>query len=193
MRVNAGNFWLIKESRIRKLKKRRKQYKHSTLSMMRQCNCNHHTRKHSSRMRTVRCSDCRGGVSARGVSAGGIISARHPLCEHNDWQTGVKTLPCQNFVADGNIFEMHWRVWGVFLDHLGGSSWNNIILQISRNTPCRSPVRSFYMIMITKHFRQQKITVKSDLRTFICIKPICDDQIEWHQIDDEHFLLKFQV
>ena len=25
-----------------------------------------------------------------------------PPCEQNDWQTGVKTLPCRNFVADGN-------------------------------------------------------------------------------------------
>ena len=25
----------------------------------------------------------------------------YPSCEQNDWQTGVKTLPCRNFVASG--------------------------------------------------------------------------------------------
>ena len=41
-----------------------------------------------------------GGVCL-GVSAGGV--SRHPSpCEWNDWQTGVKTLPCRNYVADGN-------------------------------------------------------------------------------------------
>ena len=34
-------------------------------------------------MRTVRCSSL------------------YPR-EQNDWQTGVKTLPCRNFIADGN-------------------------------------------------------------------------------------------
>ena len=55
------------------------------------------------------------GISAQGVSAhwgssrgvsvqGGGVSAqgggRHPLL-WTQWQTGVKTLPCRNFVADG--------------------------------------------------------------------------------------------
>ena len=46
------------------------------------------------------------GVSAQGgvcwgVSAQECVCGRHPLCEQNDWQTGVKTLPCRNFVAGG--------------------------------------------------------------------------------------------
>ena len=48
------------------------------------------------------------GVSAWGVSTQLVsarrVSARHPLvpCEQNDLQTGVKTLPCCNYIADGN-------------------------------------------------------------------------------------------
>ena len=48
----------------------------------------------------------RGRVSARGWLPGGClpgegVSARHrPLW--TEWQTGVKTLPCRNYVADGN-------------------------------------------------------------------------------------------
>ena len=63
----------------------------------------------------------RGGVSAQGVSAQGCVCpgvARHPPvgvsaqglpdtpCEQNDWQTGVKTLPCRNFVAGGNYHNL---------------------------------------------------------------------------------------
>ena len=36
-----------------------------------------------------------GGVSAP------VHAGIHPPCEQNDWQTGVKTLPCRNYVADG--------------------------------------------------------------------------------------------
>ena len=79
-------------------------------------------------MRTVRCSDRRGGVhlvggvpTQWGVPAGeylpsgvytcqGGVPSRGciPACTEADtplwteWQTGVKTLPCRNFVADGN-------------------------------------------------------------------------------------------
>ena len=48
------------------------------------------------------------GVSAqrrclpRGVSARVVCVADTP-CEQNDWQTGVKTLPCRNFVAGGSV------------------------------------------------------------------------------------------
>ena len=38
---------------------------------------------------------------SRGVSAP-VHAGIHPCCEQNDWQTGVKTLPCCNYVADGN-------------------------------------------------------------------------------------------
>ena len=61
-------------------------------------------------MRTVRSSSrllgslyaqwgvCPGG-SVRGEM--GFCPADIPLCEQNDWQMGVKTLPCRNYVADG--------------------------------------------------------------------------------------------
>ena len=48
------------------------------------------------------------GVSSQGVSAqGGGVSARgvaprHPNPLWTEWQTPVKTLPCRNYVADGN-------------------------------------------------------------------------------------------
>ena len=52
-----------------------------------------------------------GGVSAQkgvGVSAwggclpSGVCQIPPPPCERNDCLTGVKTLPCRNYVADGN-------------------------------------------------------------------------------------------
>ena len=44
------------------------------------------------------------GVSAQGgCLAGGV-------CEQNDWQTDVKTLPCHNFVADGNYVADYQRL-----------------------------------------------------------------------------------
>ena len=39
---------------------------------------------------------CPNGLSARGVSA------THPLPPWTEWQTPVKTLPCRNYVEDGN-------------------------------------------------------------------------------------------
>ena len=53
---------------------------------------------------------CPGGVYPRGVSPGGVYLGgvcpdqrqTPPPREQNDWQTGVKTLPCHNFAADGN-------------------------------------------------------------------------------------------
>ena len=66
------------------------------------------TRVHSSRMRTVRCSGrlLGGGCLPRGcvprVSPPPTISdPRHPLNRITD-RTGVKTLPCRNYVTDGN-------------------------------------------------------------------------------------------
>ena len=59
-------------------------------------------------MRNARFKDHLGGVSARGVSAGGGgvvsawgVSARvlYTPCEQNDWQAGAKTLPSCNFVC----------------------------------------------------------------------------------------------
>ena len=67
-------------------------------------------------MRPVRCSDVvgvggegvylPGGVPAQGVYLpGGVYPSmywgRHPSLQ-TEWQTGVKTLPCRNEVADGN-------------------------------------------------------------------------------------------
>ena len=50
------------------------------------------------------------GCLPRGLSDWGC--GRHPPdqrqtppCEQNDWQTGVKTLPCRNFVAGGKNFQ----------------------------------------------------------------------------------------
>ena len=51
---------------------------------------------------------CPGGVpDQRGVYLPRDVcipacSEADPPCEKNDWQRGVKTLPCYNFVADGN-------------------------------------------------------------------------------------------
>ena len=44
---------------------------------------------------------CRGGGAC--VAGGGGVCMAHtpPHCEQNDWQTGVKTLSCHNFVAGG--------------------------------------------------------------------------------------------
>ena len=54
------------------------------------------TRMHSSRMRTFRCS----GRPWGGVCLGGVcLPATPPWTE---WQAHVKTLPCHNYVADGN-------------------------------------------------------------------------------------------
>ena len=61
------------------------------------------------------------GVSAWGVSAqGGVYPGCIPACteadpqsERNDWQTGVKTLPCRNFVTDGKTcFKCDINCWG---------------------------------------------------------------------------------
>ena len=88
---------------------------------------------HSSRMRTARLLTvsqhalCRWGVYpsihwAGGVCPGGYLSGGYlpggclpgglwqtPPCEENDWQRGVKTLPCRNFVVGGN----NWGRGGV--------------------------------------------------------------------------------
>ena len=70
-------------------------------------------------MRTVRCSSrllgegvclgacvSLGSVCLEGGVGGGVfaqgVSTQGKACERNDWQTGVKTLPCRNYVADGN-------------------------------------------------------------------------------------------
>ena len=47
-----------------------------------------------------------------------VVHARtetSPPCEQNDWQTGVKTLPCRNFVAGGkNVkFTLHCQTINV--------------------------------------------------------------------------------
>ena len=55
---------------------------------------------------------CRGGVSVRGVSVqgdlcpGGLPDRDPPPSEQNDRQTGVKTLPCHNFIVGGNYHKV---------------------------------------------------------------------------------------
>ena len=49
---------------------------------------------HSSRMRTARLLTISHHALRGGVS--------DPPREQNDWQTGVKTLPCRNFFAGGD-------------------------------------------------------------------------------------------
>ena len=48
-----------------------------------------------------------GGVCLGGCLPGGVCLGEHrrdttPTPEQNDWKTGVKTLPCRNYVAEGN-------------------------------------------------------------------------------------------
>ena len=54
----------------------------------------------------------RWGVCPGGVCPVGICPWRcgRPPCEWNDWQTGVKTLPCRNFVAGGNKYNWTCKV-----------------------------------------------------------------------------------
>ena len=61
-----------------------------------------------------------GGGVCWGVSAQGCVCGRHPLCEQNDWQTGVKTLPCRNFVAGGKyqFTCLGYSYLHAWLDHL---------------------------------------------------------------------------
>ena len=97
--------------------------------------CDFKTRMHSSRMCTARLSPYRGeGLPNRdppdrdpldgdpprqrpprqrppwtetpsGHVTCGACWDRDPPYEQNDWQTGIKTLPCCNFVAGGNRIE----------------------------------------------------------------------------------------
>ena len=50
-----------------------------------------------------------GGVCPGGVYRGEGVSV--PLCEQNVWQTGLKTLPCRNYIAyckkDGRRSRLH--------------------------------------------------------------------------------------
>ena len=88
------------------------------------------TRRHSSRMRTVRCSSRLGwgclprGLSAWGLSAWGVClpwgclprggvclrcvcsSACWDTPPWTEWQTCVKTLPCCNYVVDGKYIRV---------------------------------------------------------------------------------------
>ena len=80
---------------------------------------------HSSRMCTVRCSGrlggaCPGGWSlpkGGGVSAQGV-SGRHPL-PPVDRMTGVKTLPCRNYVAHGNERGVKEFICWLMMNRLG--------------------------------------------------------------------------
>ena len=64
-------------------------------------------------MRTVRCSDRReGGVCRGGAVCSGVCVPRGGLPDTplwTEWQTGVKTLPCRNFVADGNYLNICFK------------------------------------------------------------------------------------
>ena len=61
-------------------------------------------------MRTVRCSGISGCLSRR-VSAQGRVSVQGDVCQTpplwTESQTGVKTLPCRNYVADGKNLSVH--------------------------------------------------------------------------------------
>ena len=59
------------------------------------------TRMYSSRMCTVHCSShLLGGVCPAGRGSAQVHAGIHtPLWI--EWQTGVKTLPCRNYVTDG--------------------------------------------------------------------------------------------
>ena len=85
-------------------------------------------------MRTVRCSSRPLGGVCPGECLPGVCVAQHALRqfppERNDWLTGVKTLPCRNFVVDGNHIHLiaievfvakkkHvWMNWFAHLDYL---------------------------------------------------------------------------
>ena len=58
-------------------------------------------RMHSSRMRTVRCSSRRRGVSAHGRCLPQCMLGYTPPV-WTEWQTPVKIYSCSNYVADGN-------------------------------------------------------------------------------------------
>ena len=76
---------------------------------------------HSSRMLTTRCSGHLlggGGGYLHGsvCPEGGVclgVSARHP--PWTEWQTGIKTLPCRNYVADGNNGNRFWTTKPIFM------------------------------------------------------------------------------
>ena len=58
---------------------------------------------HSSRMRTVRCSDHLGrGVCPAGVGCLPRGESARPPPVLTESETDVKTLPCRNYIADGN-------------------------------------------------------------------------------------------
>ena len=109
------------------------------------------------------------GMSAWGMSAQGVgVSAqggvclewcgRHPRdlrqthtpCEENDWQTGVKTLPCHNFIAGGKYFiflvcssSLFNFGWGSNCPYFGlshafkvRSSWGKMFLFSRHNLRC---------------------------------------------------------
>ena len=70
---------------------------------------------HSSRMHTICCGGCHGGICLGGVCLGGVclwgvcweVSAwrclpKTPSPLWTEWQMPVKILPCRNYVAVGN-------------------------------------------------------------------------------------------
>ena len=86
-------------------------------------------------MRTVRCSSrLLGGVCPGGCLPGCVYPSMHwgspPPHERNDWLTGVKALPCRNFVVEGDHIHLiaievfvakkkHvWMNWFAHLDNL---------------------------------------------------------------------------
>ena len=137
---------------------------------------------HSSRMRTAACwpytsmhcaervsargcvprgcvprGACAQGVSARGVCPGVYVA--DTSCEQNDWQTGVKTLPCCNFVA-GGIF-LSWYNSGrsdrmIYLRKTSIMSpcviQQRCILLSSRGTSLLYRVKSIYLTDIKRDF-----------------------------------------
>ena len=110
------------------------------------------TRMHSSRMRTVRCTGRRvGGVYPSMHWAGCVCVSQHvlgrgvclsggvchtPLPPWAEWQTPVNTLPCRNYVADGNKLRCgenqpevsslpKWSIAGMSSENVNGvASWH---------------------------------------------------------------------
>ena len=90
------------------------------------------------------------GVSARGCLSGGVWQTRP--CEQNDWQTGVKALPCRNFVAgrknveEENEMPNEVLVWE-FLFHTG-------LMPLL----CKQNVGFHFVVLIGTHVRLNDIS-----------------------------------
>ena len=120
---------------------------------------NTRTRMHSSRMLTVHCSGrlrgwgwggfLPGGVYPGGCLPGGCLPRRGCLPQGGSYpgeclpdtplwtesQTGVKTLPCCNYAADGNKVQRRFNAYLISCE--GNRSQQEVILQMSPHDPAR--------------------------------------------------------